>query len=330
MQSIFSRILLLCLVCATITPVAQAQSLTPNRPETLRVNMQSDTPEIGDFILGPARVFLTIPPGEERTVEIQITNRAGRLSEFTLETEDFDSDAEREGTPVFFASDLQGSYPARAWIIPEVNSMELNHSERAFLRVTVKVPADADAGDHQAALIVTRETETDSTGGFKIVSRVASLFIITVPGDIVQEGVVDELYPESYVNWLLPVSLWLTAKNTGTVHIAPVGTIDIRNVFGIIVDEVPVKDWYILRGSMRKRAFEWRPVFALGYYKATTDLVAYDGRPLPPSSAGFWVIPLLPVLLLLLSIFVVSFLVQSFSSRFEVRRKKPESKRGKK
>lgn len=308
-------------------PVALAQDRVPDRPANIRVNLQNDTPAVGDFTVGPARILLSIPPGEERTVELQITNREGRLAALDLSTEDFTADPDREGTPTFYAEDTEGPFPARGWITPEIDRLELNHAERAFINVTVKVPADAEAGDHQAALIVTRDVESQPTGGFTIVSRVAALFIITVEGDVVQEGYVDSLTVRDYFNWFFPVFLNLSARNLGTVHMIPDGVIEIRNIFGITVDEIPVKNWVILRGSSRSRDFEWRPAFALGYYTAVTELKAFDGRLLQPVSTSFWVIPLLPVLIILFVIFLVSFLVQYFFSRFEIRRKGDEEKK---
>lgn len=293
----------------------------PVRPANMRINVQNNMPAVGDFTVGPARVFLEIPAGEERTVELQLTNREGRLAAYNFTAEDFDADPDREGTPIFYANDMEGLYPARKWLTPEVKRLELLHAERAFVRVTVKVPEDADAGDHQAALVVTRETEKETQGGFEVIPRVAALFIITVPGDIVQEGYITRLQPRRYINWSFPVTLNLAARNTGTVHMDPIGSIDIRNIFGITVDEIPVRDWYILRDSSRQRDFQWKPLFGLGYYKATTDLQVFDRRPLEPVSAGFWVIPLLPVLILLLLIFFVSFMVQYVSARFEIKRK---------
>jgi hypothetical protein len=304
-----------------ISPFVAAAETVPVRPADMRINLQNNMPVVGDFTVGPARVFLEIPPGEERTVELQLTNREGRLSTYDFVTEDFDADPNREGTPIFYANEQEGLYTARTWITPEVRRLDLLHAERAFIRVTVKVPKDADAGDHQAALVVTRETATTTQGGFQIVPRVAALFIITVPGDIVQEGYITRLQPRHYVNWSLPVTLNLAARNTGTVHMDPVGTIVIRNIFGITVDEIPVKDWYILRDSSRQRDFQWKPLFGLGYYKATTDLQVFDRRPLEPVSAGFWIIPLLPVLILLFLIFLVSFLVQYVSARYEITRR---------
>lgn len=321
MTSYASFVLSLLLLAQAAVPAAWAQQRVPQRPETLRVNLQNDMPAVGDFTVGPARVLLTIPPGEERTVELQITNREGRLAAFDLSTEDFVADPEREGTPTFFAEDTEGPFPARAWLTPEADRFELEHGERAFVNVTIRVPEDAEAGDHQAALIVTRDVESQPIGGFTIVSRVAALFIITVEGDVVQEGYVDRLESRRYLNWFFPVFLRLSARNMGTVHMIPTGSIQIRNIFGITVDEIPVKNWVILRESSRNRDFEWHPRFALGYYRAVTDLKAFGERQLEPVSTGFWVIPLLPLLIILFLIFLVSFIVQYFFSRFEIRRK---------
>ncbi len=309
-------------VLAGIAPLSlHAQEPVPQRPASLRINVQNDMPNIGDFTVGPARVFLEIPAGEERVVELQITNREGRIAAFDLSAEDFDADPERDGTPRFYATDIEGLYPAREWITPELDRMELRHAERAFVRITIRVPEDAEPGDHQAALIVTRDVESQPVGGFEIISRVASLFVITVPGDIVQEGYITRLQPRHYINWSFPVTLNLAARNAGTVYMAPEGAISVRNIFGITVDEILIKDWFILRNSSRQRDFNWEPLFALGYYRAVTDLTVFGNRPLQPVSTSFWVIPLLPVLLLLLLIFLVSFLVQYFSARFEIRRK---------
>ncbi len=322
MRSLLSSILIstLLLCCGNVSR-ALAREPSPDRPDFLRVNMQEDTPDVGDFIVGPPRVFVSLPPGGEKTVEIEITNREGSLAAFDLSTEDFASNPLQGGLPTFYQASEAGPYPARLWIEPEVRRLELRHGERAFLRVTVRAPDNASAGDHQAALIVTRDTESQPVAGFNIVSRVAALFIITVEGDIVQDGSVDALESAKRIFWFLPATMRLKVSNRGTVHMIPTGSIDVRNVFGIPVDAVPVRNWTILRESVRTQPFDWRPRFALGYYRASTTLTAFGGRELPPVSTTFWVIPIVPVMVLLLLIFFVSLLVQLFFSRFELRRK---------
>lgn len=309
----------------TVSPAAAATPVSVLRPPSLRINVQSNTPVIRDFTVGPARFLLSMQPGEQRTVDIELTNREGESSIFDLTTEDFIADPEHEGTSTFFGEDVDGPFSARRWLAPEIRRVQLNHADRAFIRVMVSVPKDADPGDHQAALIVTREEAPSTVSGIAIVSRVAALFIITVQGDVVEEGSIEQLTAHRFLNWSLPVGFRLTAKNSGSVRMLPSGTVEIRNIFGIPVDSVPFNDWVVLRDSTRSRDFSWLPRFALGRYTAVTDFTAFNGRHLPPVSTAFWVIPLLPVLLILLVIFVVSFAVQYFFSRFEIHQKKPET-----
>jgi hypothetical protein len=286
------------------------------------MNVQDQTPVLNDFTLGPTRFLLSMLPGDTQTVDVELTNREGKPMIYDLSTEDFIADPGREGTPTFFGDGIDGPYPARLWVTPEIRRVELNHGERAFIRVTVRVPRGSDAGDHQTALIVTRETKpAPNAAGFNIVSRVASLFVITVQGNVVEKGSILNLSARHTLNWFLPVFLHMEGRDDGTVHMLPVGSVQIRNIFGILVDEIPFTDWVILRNSSRAIDFTWGPRFALGRYTATTHFTAFNGHALQDVTTSFWVVPLLPVLLILLAIFFVSFLVQYFFSRFEIRTK---------
>lgn len=301
--------------------IASAQ-VAPDRPESLRVNMQNNLSVKGHFAVGPTRFLLRMQPGETRSVEIQITNREGQLSLYLLGTQDFTAD--EQGSPKFYGEDVAGPYPARHWLEPELRKFELLHGERAFIHVNITVPRDAEPGDHQAAVVIRSDEEIVTAGGVNVISSVASLFIITVEGDIIEDGRLLSIAPKRNLNWSTPLELLVTTRNDGTVHLIPTGTIAIKNIFGITVDEILVADWVILRNSTRSRAFAWLPRFALGRYTATTDLVLNSdaGETLTsPVSTSFWVIPLLPVLIVLLAIFLVSFLVQFFLSRFEISRK---------
>ena len=91
---------------------------------------------------------------------------------------------------------------------------------------------------------------------------------------------------------------------------------------GRTVDEIPLRDWYVLRSSTRRREIVWLPRFALGYYTAQLSISGVGGEPDIRIGAPFWVIPALPVLLAIIAIFGASFLVQIFFSRFEIKKKK--------
>jgi hypothetical protein len=302
--------------------LASAAAVPDPYPRPARINYQNDTPNLRDFVVGPTRYILPMKPGEERTVELQITNRMGAPTKFDVVTEDFFADPQQQGTPSFFEANLNGPYPARLWLTPELHKFSLNHADRAFINVTVKVPLDAEPGDHQAAVIIKQaDAPPSNTSGINIVPRLAALFIVSVEGDTTKDAQLVSLYARKHFNWALPVSLGMSAKNDGTVHFSANGTIEIRNIFGIMVDELPVKNWIVLRNSARSIDFTWQPRFALGRYTAMSNITLYDGAISQQVSTSFWVIPLLPLLIILFTIFFVSYLVQYFFSRFEIRKK---------
>jgi hypothetical protein len=295
-----------------------------DRSENVRINQQDNMSVYNHFRIGPARHIVKLAPGSGTTVDISILNLQGKDSLYLLSTEDYAADSSQEGSAKFYGSENDGPYPARFWMRPEVTSLPLHHGEKGFIKVHVLAPRDAEPGDHQAAVMVQEANTKETQGGFKILSRVAALFIVTVDGELIEDARITRVRSEYMLNWSTPITLMLAGRNDGTVHTMPYGTIEIRNIFGAVVDEIPIQNWVLLRNSEKEREFSWEPKFALGYYKATANLSLSSsiGESLAvPVSTSFWVLPLLPVLLVLLGIFTVSFLVQYFFSRFEIHKK---------
>ncbi len=288
----------------------------------VRVNLQQGTPFAEDFVFGPGRFIINLAPGEEQTVEVEVTSRMRDMYEFVFENEDFAAGAGAESTQLYGTA--TGPYSAKNWIHPAVPAFELAHGEHAYIPVTISIPPDADPGDHYGALLLKRGLKPRETSapGVSVVSRVGIVFIISVKGPVEQNARLTSLTSRSKLYWDYPAYLQLTAKNDGTVFAAPSGTIQIRNILGLVVDEIPVQDWIVLRNSSRSFVTEWRPRFALGRYTASTNLSVY-GEPGELLTVSFWMIPALPVLIAILAIFLVSFIVQVFFSRFEIKRKNP-------
>lgn len=275
-----------------------------------------------DFLVGPARTILTVEPGGTYTVVVEVTNRYGYDAVFDMSTEEFESEGKTQTS--FFKSTLPDS--PRHWVTVNADSIELSHADRGFLRVTINVPKDAPPGDHQAALIVKARAAPSGLSGISVESRVASLFILSIPGDLDRSGRLLSFRVYDFLNWSLPVFMNMEAQNDGNVHMLPKGTVEIRNLLGVTVDELEIKDWVVLRNATRSLDLEWRPWFAFGYYTATTNMTIHD-QPVGRLSEHFWVIPLRLILFILLALFIISFLFQYILSRFEIRRKTDEPKK---
>lgn len=291
------------------------------------ISQQAGVEVRGDFQVGPTRFVVEVDPGEERTVEIQLTSREGEPRSYSVQVEDFSvSDDGTDNIQFYAGSD--GPFSARSWVTPAVTSLSLRHGERAFIPVTVKVPKNASVGDHYSVVLFERQPTGEVKGGFSLLSRVGALLLVTVKGDLIREGEMQNFWTKKSIYWTLPAQFSIQYRNTGTVHLVPAGHVEIKNIFGITVDDIPVKDWYVLRNSTRRRDILWQPKFALGRYTATMTLNSAGQKSEVVQSVSFWMIPALPVLLALLAIFTVSFLVQAFLSHFEIRKRgKKEQKR---
>lgn len=323
----FRRVCASAAAAAFLLPVSVMGASSSSAPSAtvrvggVQISAEQNVPVMGDFTFGPSRFTLSMAPGEERTVDVQVMSRAGRDYTYVFEAEDFAAGADAKGATTLFGP-LAGPYPARTWVKAAVPSVVLAHGQRAFVPVTIRVPKDAEPGDHYAALLLKRtlrrEEMTDK--GFDIVSRVGILFLVSVEGDVVKDAAIESLTTRSGWYWSLPAWFDLAVENKGTVYAAPMGTIRISNILGFTVDELPVKDLVVLRESRRSFPFQWQPTFALGRYTAETNVMLFDQKT-TPVSVSFWVVPAFPVLIGLLLIFTVSFFVQFFFSRFEVRKK---------
>ena len=316
-----SVFLLLALVPASMLSAGAEPETGTGSRKKVTINQHGCIEVRGDFQVGPTRFVLDMDPGEERTIQVKLLSRQGEQRNFEIGVEDFS--VSDDGTDsVQFYGNGNGPFSARSWIQPEISTINLDHGEEATISVKITVPKNAAVGEHYSVVLFQRTPKENARAGFNMISRVGALILLTVRGDTVTEGTLQQFSTSKRVYFALPAQFLIQYRNTGTVHIVPRGKIEIKNMFGITVDEIPLRDWYVLRSSTRRREIVWLPRFALGYYTAQLSISGVGGEPDIRIGAPFWVIPALPVLLAIIAIFGASFLVQIFFSRFEIKKKK--------
>jgi hypothetical protein len=293
-----------------------------------------DDPEVkGDFVLGPGKTELFMNPGETYTKELMITNRLGRTMEFNVIIEDFKGSKNPEEA-VNLLGDERGPFSLRDFIRPEISKFTLKHNERIILPTVVAIPAGSEPGGlYASVLVVTNPPEGELTeednnkGKTKLISRLGTLFFIRVKGEAKEEGVLknfkvkdDKVFFEK-----APVTMELLFENTGSVHLMPYGSVEIKNVLGQKIDEINVDPWFIMPGSLRSRTIEWSGKKML-FGRYTADLVVNRGYKdiLDKRTVSFWIIPWKVVLAILFLLFLLISLFRWVGRQFhfEVKRKK--------
>jgi hypothetical protein len=287
---------------------------------------QHDDEVTGDILITPTKVELNLDPGDKTTAEVKVINRTGESATFEFSTEDFEGSDDPSQATVFMG-DEDSPIGARAWLKPEIDSIVLQHGETLTFNVDVAVPSDATPGGHYAVLFASRTVDRyQEEAGVKFTSRVGTLFLVTVSGEIIESGSLNP--PEvPKLSESGPIDIGLVFNNEGNVHLKPSGKVIIRNFFGREVASIDVREWVILPESSRRTLAEWDGHHLFGRYTATAELsFGSDGMPVIAQSS-FWVIPwkvVLAVIAGLLAMIILIILWRRRSSRSQLRQQEME------
>lgn len=241
----------------------------------------------------PAIRELTVTAGEKTTAIIQLDNDELQQIQLTTQVVNFTAKDET-GEP-----DLQiGSAPTDAalWLEVTKGPIVIGAGNKAEVVVTADVPAIAKAGGYYAAVLFSfsESAQTAKPNEVSIESKVAVPFLLTVKGTYQEAGQVATFSTAdnrmSYTKG--PIDFILRYQNTGDVHLKPVGTITVANMFGSPVKTIKVNEdqGAVLPGTIRQ--FEipsWKNVgTGFGQYTATVKLTT--GTISSSAAITFWVV----------------------------------------
>lgn len=316
------HILLLSLGFVLLVLVQPAFAMTVEQLDNVQVT--------GDFVVGPGKVELQLNPGEERQVEMTVTNRMGEDRIFLISTEDFEGTRNINET-VRLLGDEASPFTLKDNIIPERNSFILKHGERARLPVRVKVAKNEDPGGKYATVLVstisrdsTKPSADGATGGAAIIARIGTLFFVRIPGEVKQDSrLVDFEKADGNILWSSPdeIRFRILTENNGSVHVNPYGQIRISNFFNAEIIRLKVDPWFVLPDSLRSREYTWKNPRLMGRYEVTAEVNrGYNGI-VDEKKIVFYVIPLVPIIGVFILIVVLIFAVRWFFKSFEFKRK---------
>lgn len=231
----------------------------------------------------PIKSEITMDPGEVKTITVNVINRSSVDTYAKPSLESFTANDEN-GFPVDGEADSDDPQNILNWITMPQEEVLIPGNDRKEIEITISAPADAMPGGRYAALFYQPVVEENKNAtGVKIITRVASLLIVRINGEVTESGNVDrfELDAQNLVTDA-PVKFAVQFKNTGTVHVKPEGKIVLKDKDGnvitgvgkvmvddkeTIVDYIPINgsSGNVLPNSSRTFLCEWiNPYFAEG------------------------------------------------------------------
>jgi hypothetical protein len=310
---------------ATTTPQPEPAQLPPYTME----NIPGGGAVIGDFVVGPGKVDITVKPGESKIVEMTVTNRTGERRRFNVTVEDAKGSSD-PATSIVLLGDDTGPYSMKDFVsVPHV-SFELDHNMRARIPVTISLPSNADPGGRYGSVLVdtvaidaeagvTNETVPQSA----IIARIGTLFFVTIPGPTVKEGQLKDFGTVSDKTFYQqsPINFGILFENTGAIHLAPYGEMRIKNMFDEEVGFLQLDPWFVLPQSVRLREVSWDRAFLFGRYTATVNVNRSYDDTIDTLSYSFWVLPWKPLVGGFVLLFAFFFIIRTFFKKFEFKRK---------
>jgi hypothetical protein len=275
--------------------------------------------------ISPPVIELKAEPGQTVVANIRIRNvtqqeviARGQVNDFTAGGEEGQPNIKIDGNEVT-------SHSLRPWV-KSVPDLRLAKLELKTVAVAIEVPKNAAPGGHYGVIRFTATPPDIETSGVALSASLGTLVLVDVAGSKVEKAsfatflVEHEGRPGTFFE-AGPIGFVQRIKNEGTVHIKPVGTVEVFDMFRRKVATLDVnKDANnILPDSIRRFEQTWQQKFLIGRYEATMNLTYGAGGKTLTKSVVFWVVPWKLILLILVLLTVFIFVIRKALKNYNQR-----------
>ncbi|GIW66878.1 MAG: hypothetical protein KatS3mg095_0776 [Candidatus Parcubacteria bacterium] len=261
------------------------------------------TNKVFALTVGPAKLEFTTDPGQVLEFSLFVRNDSDYDTKYQIVVEGF---TEENGERKYIENP-----PEASWV-EKPESIFLKAKEDTNVPIKINVPKDAPPGGHFLVFWLSTKPEG---GQVAIVQRVGALVFINVSGNAIYKAYISELKAQK-IAWSFPVKFTYTIKNEGNTYITPRGDIEIKNIFGRLIADLPInpRELQILPNTSKNFEQEWKAAFAFGIYKAVFNLEYANNR----NSLTYWFafIHLKTLLIILIVLIFVIFVLPRLIKRY--------------
>lgn len=269
--------------------------------------------------ISPALVELNAAKGKEYNITLKVMNITSSNLTYTPSVADFEASDDETGSPqITTDNNLPDTISIKTWI-SEIPQFTLSKRQSKTIIANISIPNDAEPGGHYGVLRFTGRAPELQDNGVGLAASAGLLLLIRVDGKITEKADLAEFYSANidgkqssfFENG--PIMFVSRIRNVGNIHIKPVGNIEIRNIFGGIVANLPVdaEKSNVLPNSIRRFETNLDKYWMFGRYTANLSLGYGTTGQAIVSTITFWVIPYKLIIIgLFISITLIFILVR--------------------
>lgn len=269
---------------------------------TYKLSAQSSN---NGLLVLPSNFDITQNPGETAEKTVRLMNLTDQQITVHVDRRNFTAKGEEGG--VEFLGNETSSFSLASWITvtPDTNVVIPARAEKEFtFRVTA--PKTAEPGGHFGALVFATTPGGVKSTGAALSQEVASLILTRIPGDVHEQAVVESFQSDHNFYEFGPVNFTARIKNEGGVHIRPIGSVLITDMFGRKT-AVDIEPRNVLPGAIRIIPALLKDKLLIGRYHANLILAYGSHNQNIYASTEFWAFPVRYALMLLAVLVVLIF-----------------------
>lgn len=245
----------------------------------------------------------TMNPGETKEDSVNLINNSD--DEVVVKVYPVDATTTTDGNFTLideFAEQLD----VGSWIELFAYEVGLKPQEVKKVPFTIKVPDNADVGDHMGGLIV-QEVSRGSAGGssegmsMSVVTRVGARIYLTVPGEKIEKLNIEDFshlffsktagFLRTFFRLNYNTRFVVSLSNEGNVRINPDVKIKIKNIFGMTMDEIGGELGVVFPKKTSNINLIWEKNLFFGRYTAEAIVKFSDSEDPVTQKIIFWAIP---------------------------------------
>ena len=291
-------------------------------------NSAITTGQASELTVSPARQEVTFDPGATYRSSITVTNSGE--GEVTFSTAAGSYFPNESGSLDY---DVENNYTLLAnWITFDEESYTLAAGESATVTFTIEVPENAPGGGQYAAIYAVVGGESEA-GGIQSVSRIGSLLVARVNGEVNESG---EVLLQNLPTVVLDGKLTPTASvaNTGNINFTITSSLKVQDILSDNViysstdtdADAGTDQIYLYPGLTRTFSYSWDEMPSFGIFQVEYTLT-FAGESHTVSRL-VWAIPFwLVIVILAFLIFMIVFAWLAFASKWLQRRRAEKIRR---
>lgn len=267
--------------------------------------------------ISPPTFEISANPGDTLENTIRVENLTTETVRIFADRRNFTAVGE-EGE-VNLTTEDSTTFSLASWISVEPPEAEVPAKTQKVFTFKTRIPLNAEPGGHFGSIVFRMAPQTVvSQTGATLTQELGALILLRVAGKTTERATIESFVPAKKFWERGPVVFDYRIKNEGNLHIKPIGTVTVNNLFGKKVAVINVEPKNVLPGAIRKNSVSWDQKLLLGgKYTAFLSLTYGSESTMMVSSTSFYGFPFKIGGAVLLVLIILAFL--AFKARKRIK-----------